>query len=65
MRPFAATDRHDAPRLTDELVPRFTAVVDDVAILLVGSWYEHHVADLVISPKIGSQHTQHSFRVNP
>src|SRR3546814_4729200 len=32
MGPFASSDGHDAPRLVDELVPRLTAVVDDVVV---------------------------------
>jgi len=32
MRPFAATDGHDVPRLIDELVPSLAAVVDDVVV---------------------------------
>ncbi len=30
MRPFAASDGHDVPRLIDEFVPSLAAMVDDV-----------------------------------
>jgi hypothetical protein len=32
MGPFAAADSHDVPRLIDELIPGFAAVVDDVVV---------------------------------
>ena len=32
MRPLAQSDRHDAPRLIDELVPCEAAVIDDVFV---------------------------------
>ena len=32
MRPLATTDCHDVPRLIDELVPGFAAVIDDVVV---------------------------------
>ena len=32
MRPFTASDGHDAPRLFDELVPRLATMIDDVVV---------------------------------
>jgi len=32
MRPLAASDGHDVPRLIDELVPRLAAMIDDVVV---------------------------------
>ena len=32
MRPFAASDRHDAPRLIDQPIPGVAAKVDDVVV---------------------------------
>ena len=32
MRPLAQSDGHDAPWLIDELVPRLTAMVDEIVV---------------------------------
>ena len=50
MRPVAQSDGHDEPGLIGELVPRFAAVVEDVAVggedAVVQIAVNEHVADI-------------------
>jgi len=45
MGPFTGSDRHDFPRLVDELVPSITAVVEDIRVGLEDPVREPVVAD--------------------
>src|SRR6266496_2937898 len=47
MCPIAQADRHDGPRLVDEVVPGVAAVIDDVVVGL-----EHAVGEPVVADEL-------------
>ena len=47
MRPLAQSDGHDAPGLVNELVPCFTAVIDEIIVR-----FEDAVGEPVIAHKL-------------